>query len=277
VLREAKLPREADRDGMGQGEDAGRPDARGAPGQSRGALQYALSVVFIVQMYVAMGVMGLLFLPLTFVSRDRTLWAVHTYTAWVRWTARRLVGLRTEVRGAVPDGEVLIASKHQSFLDIILIVDATRRPKFIMKSSLRWAPVLGWYALRIGCVPVDRGKRAQAIEQMKAGVSAGAEQPGQLVIYPQGTRVAPGVARPYKVGAGVLYQQLGEACYPAATNVGVFWPRHGIYRKPGLAVVEFLPPIPPGLGVPAFMAELERVIEAASDRLLDEAGFRRGD
>lgn len=257
-------------------EDAGRTVQRGAAGQERGALQYLLSVLFILQMYVAMGVMGLAFLPLTFVSRDRTLWAVHTYTGWVRRTAKLLVGLDTAVRGVVPDGEVLIASKHQSFLDIILIVDATRRPKFIMKSSLKWAPVLGWYALRIGCVPVDRGKRAQAIEQMKEGVAAGAEQPGQLVIYPQGTRVAPGVSRPYKVGAGVLYQQLGEACYPAATNVGVFWPRHGLYRRPGLAVVEFLPPIPAGLGVVEFMAELERVIETASDRLLDEAGFGYG-
>jgi 1-acyl-sn-glycerol-3-phosphate acyltransferase len=243
----------------------------------RTALQYLRSVLFILQMYLAMAVMGLVLLPLTFVSRDATLWAVHAYTRWVRWSARVLVGLRTEVRGPVPDGEALIASKHQSFLDIILIVDATRRPKFIMKAELRWAPILGWYALRIGCVPVDRGRRAQAIEQMKSGVAAGAQQPGQLVIYPQGTRVAPGVSRPYKIGAGVLYEQLGEACHPAATNVGVFWPRHGIYRRPGVAVVEFLPPIPPGLPVGEFMARLEREVEAASDRLLDEAGFRRGE
>jgi 1-acyl-sn-glycerol-3-phosphate acyltransferase len=55
--------------------------------------------------------------------------------------------------------------------------------------------------------------------------------------------------------------------------VGVFWPRHGIYRKPGLAVVEFLPAIAPGRTVGDFMAELERVIETASDRLMAEAGF----
>ena len=78
---------------------------------------------------------------------------------------------------------------------------------------------------------------------------------------------------PYKVGTGLLSQQMDKPCVPAATNVGVFWPRHGIYRKPGLAVVEFLPPIAPGRPVGDFMAELERVVETASDRLMAEAGF----
>lgn len=64
---------------------------------------------------------------------------------------------------------------------------------------------------------------------------------------------------------------------PAATNVGVFWPRHGIYRKPGLAVVEFLTPIKSGLPTQEFMAELKDVVETASDRLMAEAGFDPAD
>ena len=90
---------------------------------------------------------------------------------------------------------------------------------------------------------MDRGKRGAAIAKMKADVAAGAAEPGQLIIYPQGTRVAPGETLPYKVGTGLLYEQLGQPCYPVATNVGVFWPKRGILRKPGLAVVEFLPAI----------------------------------
>ncbi|MDH5530062.1 MAG: 1-acyl-sn-glycerol-3-phosphate acyltransferase, partial [Paracoccaceae bacterium] len=72
---------------------------------------------------------------------------------------------------------------------------------------------------------------------------------------------------------GVLYSAVGQDCVPTATNVGVFWPRHGILRKPGLAVVEFLPRIAKGKSVDAFMAEIEPVIETASDRLMAEAGF----
>ncbi|GAB4382388.1 lysophospholipid acyltransferase family protein [Albidovulum sp.] len=237
------------------------------------ALQYALSVIFIFQMYLAMLVFAIVYTPLVLLRRDAAFDAVHAYTRWVRASAAFLVGLRSEIRGEVPTDEVLIAAKHQSFFDIILIVSAVPRPKFIMKKELKWAPILGWYALKIGCIPVDRGKRAQAVKQMMAQVRAGTAQPGQLIIYPQGTRVAAGAKKPYKVGVGVLYSQLGQDCVPAATNVGVFWPRHGVLRKPGLAVVEFLPRIGAGLGVDAFMERIETEIETASDRLMREAGF----
>ncbi len=240
------------------------------------ALRWVMSLIFIVQMYAMMAIMAVFFTPWAMIDRAGAFAAVHTYCRWVRWSARVLVGLRSEVRGTVPTGEVIIAAKHQSFFDIIMIVSVTPRPKFIMKKELKWAPILGWYAQRIGCVAVDRGKRGQAITQMMEGVKAGSTLPGQLIIYPQGTRVAPGVVKSYKVGTGLLYDQLGQTCVPAATNVGVFWPRKGILRKPGLAVVEFLPEIAPGQPVGVFMAELERTVEAASTRLMAEAGFVAG-
>ena len=243
----------------------------------RTALQYVLSLIFIAQMYLAMLVLAIFWTPLALVRRDAAFDAIHAYCRWVRWSAAVLVGLKSQVRGPIPDGEVLIAAKHQSFFDIIMIVSVVPRPKFIMKRELLWAPILGWYAKRIGCVPVNRGKRSQAMAQMVADVKAGRALPGQLIIYPQGTRVAAGAVTPYKVGVGVLYDALGQDCVPAAANVGVFWPRHGILRKPGLAVVEFLPPIAAGLSVAEFMARIEPAIEAASDRLMAEAGFRPGD
>jgi len=238
------------------------------------ALRWLLSLIFIVQMYLAMAILALVFAPRALFSRRGAYAAMHAYCAWVVLTARLLCGIRCEVRGTPPTGEVLIAAKHQSFLDIILIFHAVPAGKFIMKRSLIFTPFLGQYALRIGCVPVNRGKRGAAIARMKADVAAGAAAPGQLIIYPQGTRVAPGVSMPYKVGAGLLYEQLGQPCVPVATNVGLFWPRSGIRRSPGLAVIEFLPPIAPGLPVADFMARLEADIESRSDRLMAEAGFR---
>ncbi|NCQ23947.1 MAG: 1-acyl-sn-glycerol-3-phosphate acyltransferase [Rhodobacteraceae bacterium CG17_big_fil_post_rev_8_21_14_2_50_63_15] len=240
------------------------------------AIQWLRSLVFVVQMYLAMGVLGIVFLPWALMSSRGARAACKTYCRWVRWSAGWMVGLRSEVRGTPPRGEVLIAAKHQSFLDIILIFGSIPAGKFIMKRELMWAPVIGQYALRIGCVPVDRGKRSAAIKQMSEDVAKGAQDPGQLIIYAQGTRVAPGRKVPYKVGAGVLYEQLGQDCIPAATNVGVFWPRKGIYRKPGLAVVEFLPAIPAGLDRDTFMARLEQEVEGASNRLMREAGFDPG-
>lgn len=237
-------------------------------------IRWLLSALFIVQMYLAMAVIAVAFAPWALFSRHGARVACKTFCRWTLFTLRLLTGLRTEVRGLPPTAECLIAAKHQSFLDIIMIFNAVPAAKFIMKRELMYAPFLGQYALRIGCVPVDRGKRGAAIAKMKADVAAGAAEPGQLIIYPQGTRVAPGATRPYKVGTGLLYEQLGQPCYPVAANVGVFWPKRGILRKPGLAVVEFLDPIAPGLRVPEFMDQLETQVETHSNRLMAEAGFR---
>lgn len=236
-------------------------------------LRWIASLVFIVQMYLAMALIALVFAPWALWSSRGARFAMQTYCRWVFFSLRHLCGLRCEVRGNPPQDEALIAAKHQSFLDIMMIFHALPAGKFIMKRELVYAPFLGQYALRIGCVPVNRGKRGQAIAQMKADVQAGAAEPGQLIIYPQGTRVAPGGTLPYKVGTGVLYEQLGQTCHPVAANVGVFWPKHGILRRPGVAVVEFLPPIAPGLPVAEFMARLEADIEGGSNRLMAEAGF----
>ncbi|MGB5557163.1 MAG: lysophospholipid acyltransferase family protein [Paracoccaceae bacterium] len=239
-------------------------------------VQWLRSLAFIVQMYLMMFLMALVFTPLAIWKRDWAFRAVHTYCNWVRWTARWMVGLRSEVRGQVPTDEVLVASKHQSFFDIIIIVSVVPRPKFIMKQQLKWAPIVGYYAQRIGCIAVDRGKRSLAIKQMVADVKSGKQLPGQLIIFPQGTRVAAGASAPYKIGTGVLYRETGEDCVPAATNVGVFWKRHGLMRHPGLAVVEFLPRIRSGMAIEPFMKELERSIESGSNRLMAEAGLKLG-
>jgi 1-acyl-sn-glycerol-3-phosphate acyltransferase len=237
-------------------------------------IRWLLSLIFNVQMYLAMAIIALVFAPWALFSRKGARIACKTFCRWVIFSARVLCGLRSAVRGTPPMGEAVVAAKHQSFLDIIIIFNAVPAAKFIMKRELIYAPFLGQYALRIGCVPVNRGRRGAAITKMKADVQAGAAEPGQLVIYPQGTRVAPGVTMPYKVGTGLLYEQLAQPCYPVATNVGVFWPKRGILRKPGLAVVEFLPPIEPGLAVAEFMARLENEVETNSNRLMLDAGFK---
>lgn len=215
-----------------------------------------------------MALCALLFLPWALLSRDGAVAAGHAWCRLVRRLLPPLLGIQTEVRGAVPRGEVLVAAKHQSFLDIILIYGALPRARFIMKKELVWAPVLGQYALRMGCVPVDRGKRGQAIRRMLADVAEGRDDPGQLVIYPQGTRVAPGAAAPYKAGTAALYAEMGRPCVPVATNAGLFWPRRGLAFRPGLAVVEFLDPIPPGLPAAEVLRRLEAAIEPASDALM---------
>lgn len=244
----------------------GNAPSLAAPRPLRGAL-------FLFTIYAGMAAIALLYLPRALMGRRGALAACHAWCRLVRRAARAIVGIETEVRGLPPGGDAMIAAKHQSFLDIILIFGAVPRGRFIMKRELVWAPVLGQYALRIGCIPVDRGRRGQAIRRMLADVAAGRDEGGQLIIYPQGTRVAPGAAVPYKAGTAALYGELGQPCVPVACNVGLFWPRKGVAMRPGRAVVEFLPPIPPGLPGSELMARLEGAIEPASNRLMAEAGL----
>ena len=238
----------------------------------RQAIQWLRSIVFNIQMYLAMLVLGIVFLPAAVWSREGAIAACHTYCRYIRWSASWMIGLKCEIRGNPPTDEVMVAAKHQSFLDVLIIYGAVPRGKFIMKSILQYAPIIGQFGLRIGCIPVERGKRGMAIRKMVADVRAGRVLPGQLIIYPQGTRIAPGVKAPYKIGTGALYRELGQPVVPVATNAGLFWPKRGVTRKPGTAVFEFLPRIEPGLQIPEFMAQLEEEIETASDRLNAEAG-----
>lgn len=235
--------------------------------------QWVRSLLFMVQIYVAMLVLGILFAPLAIFFKSGAKFACKVYCTWVLWTARWMVGIRTEIRGTIPRDEVVVASKHQSFLDILILFGHMPWPKFIMKRELMWTPVIGLYAKRLGCVPVNRGKGGATMAKMVQDVAKEFAEPGQLVIYPQGTRVAPGVHKPYKVGAAVLYEQLGQPCVPVATNVGLFWPRTGVLRKPGVAIIEFLDPIEPGLPKEQFMKQVEDVVETRSNALMKEAGF----
>ena len=236
-------------------------------------IQWARSLLFCMQMYVVMALMAVVLSPWAAVDRRGARFTVRAYCRWVRWTAAWMVGLRSEIRGVVPQGEVLIAAKHQSFFDVIMMVSVLPRPKFIYKSSLDYVPIVGSYARWLGCVPVNRGQRAVAIRDMVASVTSSTAPPGQLIIYPQGTRVSPGAQAPFKVGGAALYAEIAQACVPVATNVGVFWPRTAVFRKPGLAVVEFLPSIAPGLEKEPFMEQLQQMVEQNSDKLMAEAGF----
>jgi 1-acyl-sn-glycerol-3-phosphate acyltransferase len=231
------------------------------------------SLVFDVLMYSTLLVQGILFAPLALWSVDGTYWAMKTYCRTIFWYLKVVCNLRVEFRGPTPEGEVVVCAKHMSFLDVLMLMHALPRAKFIMKRELVFAPVIGLYALRIGSAAVARGKKGGAVQKMVSDLDKGRKKDiGQTVIYPQGTRVLPGAHKPYKIGAGVLYERFGLDCVPAATNTGVLWARRSPYRKPGVAVMEFLPPIKSGLPIKQFLAELEEVVERNSNRLMAEAG-----
>lgn len=231
------------------------------------------SLVFNVAFYLNLGVL-LLFALATFVLprkagiiRMAQLWGTTSL-----WLLRTVVGTRVEFRGLhhLPPGGALVAAKHQSILETFALLPCVDDPAFILKRELRWVPVFGWLTMKARMIPVDRGHpNALADMARRAGDEARAGR--QIMIFPEGTRRAPGAPPAYKYGVAQLYRSLDVPCVPVALNSGVFWPRRRFVRRPGTVVIEFLEPIAPGLDRDSFLAVLRERIENASDRLLAEA------
>jgi 1-acyl-sn-glycerol-3-phosphate acyltransferase len=238
-------------------------------------MRWLRSFVLVVLIYALMGAMGIFGAPVVLWSRRWTVAAMKLYARIVFALTEAFCGLRVEWRGPVPKSGVVVAAKHQSLLDVLMMLAALPEPQFVMKRSLVFAPVLGLYAVRSGTIWIKRERRGEG-KVMLRRLKGRHKGTGQIVIYPQGTRVPPGEHRPYRRGAVLAYETFGLPMVLAATNVGWFWPKKGILRRPGVAVLEFLETLPPGLPRGEAMQRMEAAIEAASDRLGAEAARQLG-
>ena len=219
--------------------------------------------------YLLMLVLGIIFSPFAAFSREMACKSVRCYCICCFWVLKYIAKINVEFRGIPPEKNVLVCAKHMSFLDILMLAYILPKPRFVMKKELRWAPILGFYAMRLGCSPVARGKKGGAIGGLKRSINRKKELgDGQTVIYPQGTRVLPGVKAPYKVGAGIIYRDQKLPCVLVATNTGMFWGRRSVFRYPGTAIINFIGEIPPGLSLQDFMGKVESNIEKESDSLM---------
>jgi 1-acyl-sn-glycerol-3-phosphate acyltransferase len=185
---------------------------------------------------------------------------------------RLVCGIKVEYRGLekIPHGALLVASKHQSLWETFALLQLFSDPAFILKRELQWIPFFGWYAMKASMIPVDRGRRGQALADMTERARVELARGRQIVIFPEGTRRAPGAEPNYKFGIAHLYGETGIACLPIALNSGLFWPRRSFMRYPGTIVAEILDPIVPGLSKDAFAARLQQDVETASARLIAE-------
>jgi len=212
----------------------------------------------------------LVVLPFPAIAMERS---VRAWSHSVRLGLKYLAGLDYEVRGAenIPDRPAIFASKHQSTWETVAFVWMFPSPIYVLKIELLSIPLWGWYARKCSQVAVDRQGGGAALKQMVRDCRAALKMGRHLIIFPEGTRSAPGEEGSYHPGVAALYSQLDAPVVPVALNSGVFWGRRGFAKKPGKVVVEFLPPIPPGLERKTFMRELIGQVEGTSNRLIAES------
>ncbi|MGH6891658.1 MAG: lysophospholipid acyltransferase family protein, partial [Dongiaceae bacterium] len=241
-------------------------------GRASGATMTAIrSALFNLSYFLWSAGMHVLCLPLLLAPASWVWKAGHLWIDGTLWLLRVLCRLDHRELGLenLPSGPAIIAVKHQSAWETLFLSRRLNRPAFVLKRELLMIPLFGWFIRKVGMIAVDRAGKAAALKKMVRDANDAFAQGRQIIIFPEGTRVAPGEHKPYQPGIAALYGQLGVPVIPVALNSGLYWGRKAWVKKPGRIAIRYLPPIPPGLGRRAFMAELENRLEPAANALLD--------
>jgi 1-acyl-sn-glycerol-3-phosphate acyltransferase len=237
-------------------------------------MRWLRSLLFNIAFYGWTGLMvlaGILLLPFPW----RAMHAIGRL--WARGTMvllQILVGLDWRLEGAenLATGPAIYASKHQSTWDTLIFALLLRNPAYVLKRELLWIPLFGQLLARSRPIGVDRSAGAAALRAMLADADRAVAAGRPIVIFPEGTRTAPGESRPYHPGIAALYQRLGLPVVPVALDSGVYWGRRRFEKLPGRITIAVLPAIAPGLDRRAFMAALEQRIESRSRTLTGGTG-----
>jgi len=231
------------------------------------SLAFAIAFYGVTALFLGLGIWLLL------APRSWAMQGLRLHAITCTWLLRVICGTGLEVRGAskLPAGACLIVAKHQSAWDTFALIPLFRDPAIVLKEELKWIPVYGWFCVKFAHILVSRDRAAVALKRMLKDARDRAAQGREILIFPEGTRRAPGAPPDYKPGYVALYEELGVPCVPLALNSGLYWPRRSLMRYPGTIVVEFLDVIPPGLARMEFRRRIETAIEAASERLIKEA------
>jgi 1-acyl-sn-glycerol-3-phosphate acyltransferase len=232
------------------------------------------SLIFNVLFYAVMVVTIIVTVPWSLViSRDHLMSFVRAWANSSTALMKLVCRLEHEIRGLenIPKGGYIFAGKHQSFWETFAFIPLLRDPCYIIKRELLYVPIWNWYAVKARMVFVSRGKGQLALKEMSVGAAAETAAGRPIMLFPEGTRRTPGAPPAYKFGVTYLYRQLDVPVLPVALNAGLYWPRRKFMRYPGKILVEFLPPIAPGLSAEEFQERLVQAIEESCDRLLLEA------
>lgn len=189
-----------------------------------------------------MVVVLLLVWPLPFRLRQRISIAWPVFNLW--WL-RLTCGLHHEVHGRehIPTQAAVYVCKHQSAWETIAMETVVPRMVWVLKRELMWVPIFGWGLATLKPIAIKRDQGRKAIDQL---IEEGRDRLADginVVIFPEGTRVAPGEKSSYRPGAALLAAKTGALVVPMAHNAGYFWPRRGFLKYPGVIQFVIGPPI----------------------------------
>jgi 1-acyl-sn-glycerol-3-phosphate acyltransferase len=231
------------------------------------------SAIFNILYWTISGVYGVICAILALIPGKFFL--MHGVRSYCRLTVlmmRVICGIKVEVRGTPPKNKsVIIAAKHQSWGDGIVLVAKTGNVNFVVGDHMLKFPLIGWVLTRVGAIVVNNQGGRKAIDSLNSGIDRSKREARPILIYPEGHLTPVGTGKPYRKGVYRLATSLDRPVVPVATNLGCFWPQQDWAKKPGTAIIEFLTPISQKLDATSFMATLETSVEARSRQLEEEA------
>lgn len=231
------------------------------------------SVLFNTAFYTNLILRMIVMSPFYFLAPRKMAWFVPKgWASSSSWLMEKIVGATFEVEGLenIPEGGCIFAPKHQSAWDTFALLPYQGDPVYILKRELMWIPLFGWYVAKQRMIPVNRGARGKVMVEVMKRTQEEMAAGRQLIIYPEGTRRAPGAEPNYRYGIARIYRDIQVPVVPIVAHWGLFWGRRKLVKYPGHFKVRILPPIQPGMDPDAFYAHLIETLETASDKLLLE-------
>jgi 1-acyl-sn-glycerol-3-phosphate acyltransferase len=186
------------------------------------------------------------------------------------WFLRVLCGIRWRIEGRehLPRRPAVILSKHQSAWETLAFQSIFPPQAHVLKRELLWIPFFGWGLALMSPIAIDRARGTAALRQIARKGKERLAQGFWVVVFPEGTRVAPGEKRKYQLGGAWLAARAAAPVVPVAHNAGRVWPRNSFLKYPGRITVRIGPPIEPaGRDPKAINAEAEAWIEAQQQTL----------
>ena len=206
-------------------------------------------------------------------GRKATGWIIRRYVHRMVQAMRLLAGIRTEVRGRerLPEGSFIVAAKHQSWGDGYTVYDQFGDLAFVTGDHLEKFPLMSTVLRKLGAIVVNNCGGHEARAALKRRAADAHAEGRRILIYPEGNLAKVGEKFRYRTGVWHMYRDFDMPVVPVATNLGLFGPQEQFLKRPGTATIEFLEPLPTGLGKEEFMARLEAAIEARTAELVAEA------
>jgi len=205
-----------------------------------------------------------LFIPSAYIRNIANLWING-----ILQLLNLICGITYEIYGKnnIPEHAVIVASKHQSTFETLLLFKLIKNSIFIHKKELFLIPIFGLYLKKSNMIAINRSEGTKALRQMLNETRKKILQGHSIIVFPEGTRTKPGDAPIYKSGIAGIYKETGAKILPVALNSGYCWPKHTFVKKSGKITIKFLEPISSGLDTPTILEKIEHAIETASKNI----------